>query len=233
MKKLLILASTTILALAATFPVTACPIGMLFNGNGCSPPYERNMDDWIRERRDYIDSLAPERPRLPPLTREEADRLDEMLKKKEKEDEEKKRAHAAGVWNFDSTTTAEGKLCAAIFSKYKLDEGGMVSVVGFQNPKQEAWMLFYGVGIPKPKKVEKLTVALQQNDGPPQTVKAFNYRESLEVGVVVFAVPGLTSAVEGMTDKQSFKLSSGGKTLLEIDWDRGAEMIEKLKQCAK
>lgn len=232
MSRLAIPACAALLALATAFPVAACPTGMLFDGNGCSPPYERNMDDWIRERRDYIDSLAPERPSKPALTREEAVRLEEMLARKEKEDEEKKRIHAAGVWNFDSTTTAEGKLCAAIFSKYRHDEGGVVSIVGFQNPRQEAWMLFYGVGLPKPKKVEKLSITLQQNDEPPQTVKAFNYRESLEVGVVAFAVPGLTSAVEGMTDKQSFKLSVGGKSLLAIAWDNGAKTIEALKQCA-
>jgi hypothetical protein len=46
-------------------------------------------------------------------------------------------------------------------------------------------------------------------------------------------VPGLTAALDGMSDKQSFKLSIDGKTAMTIEWTDAASVIEKLRQCAK
>jgi len=111
----------------------------------------------------------------------------------------------------------------------------MVTIMGFQQPKPDAWLMFHGTGLPKPRDVEKLKITLQQDDEPAQTVQVFNYRygTSREIGVVAFAVPGLAAALEGMRDKQSFKLSIDGKTAMTIQWADAAPVIKKLRQCAK
>jgi hypothetical protein len=49
----------------------------------------------------------------------------------------------------------------------------------------------------------------------------------------MFAVPGLTAMLNGMSDTQRFRLSDNGKMLLDIQWTDAAPVIEKLKQCAK
>lgn len=221
------------LALSLPFTAAAYPIGMQFNGNGCSPPYQYSMDDWIRQQRDYVDSLGPKGPPAQGLTLEESRALQKGLAEQEKEQQEKRRAHAKGLWHVETKATPEGNLCAAVFSKYKLDEGGVVTIMGFQKPKTDAWLIFQAAGLPKPQKVEKLRVTLQQDDEPAQTLQVFNYRESREVGTVMFAVPGLAAALDGMRDQQSFKLSLDGKTLMAIQWTGGAAVIEKLRQCAK
>lgn len=232
----------TILSLPLT--AVACPIGMLFNGNGCSPPYEYTGWDLMRDRRAAIDAIGSDRDPVdyskylkPP---EQMRELEEARKQREKEDEEKRQALAKGIWDFGSTPTPEGNLCAAVFAKYsyeykkyKPEHGGLVTVMGFQTPKPDAWLIFHGVGLPKSKEVTKLKITLQQDDEPAQTLQVFNYRESREVGTILFAVPGLIAMLNGMSDKQRFRLSDNGKMLLDIEWHSAAPVIEKLKECAK
>jgi len=231
MKFLGILFFTT---LSLPLTAVACPIGMQFNGNGCNPPYEYTGWDLMRDRRAAIDAIGSNhRTSGPSLTAEEARKLNDGMKQLEKEKEEKRKALAKGIWDVDSKSTPEGNLCAAVFSKYKLDEGGIVTIMGFQSPKPDAWLIFQGVGLPQSKKVEKIKITLQQNNEPAQTLQVFNYRESREVGTIMFAVPGLTAMLNGMSDKQRFRLSDNGKMLLDIEWHSAAPVIEKLKQCAK
>ena len=54
----------------------------------------------------------------------------------------------------------------------------------------------------------------------------------MKVGVVVLTIPGLTALVAGMLDRQRLRLTDGGDTLLDIEWDSAAPIISKLKQCA-
>ena len=108
----------------------------------------------------------------------------------------------------------------------------MVAIVGFQIPKPDAWLIFYGARLPKPRSVEKLKITLQQDAEPAQTIQAFNYRFSREIGTIAFAVPGLKAALEGIRDEQSFRLSIDGRTVMAIKWTEGAPIVEKLKQCA-
>lgn len=89
MKFLAILSFTTLL-----LPLTAvaCPIGMQFNGNGCSPPYVYTGWDLMRDRRAAIDAIGSNhRNSAPPLTAEQARKLTEDMRKLEKEKEEKGR----------------------------------------------------------------------------------------------------------------------------------------------
>jgi hypothetical protein len=228
------------LALGLPFAAVACPIGMQFNGNGCSPPYEYTGWDMLRDRRAAIDAIGADRPRSNGRVRskEELAHLESLRVKVEKEKEAKRAELAKGVWGVESTSTPEGKLCAATFAKQDTNNegvtGGLVTIMGFQKPKPDAWLIFHGAGLPKPRGVEKLKISLQQDDEPAQTVQVFNYRygTSREIGVVAFAVPGLAAALDGMRDNQSFKLSLDGKTLMTLQWTDGAKVIQQLKQCA-
>ncbi len=231
MKFLGILFFTT---LSLPLTAVACPIGMQFNGNGCSPPYEYTGWDMMRDRRAAIDAMGSNhRTSSPGLTAEEARKLDKDMKQLEKEKEEKRKVLAQGIWDVESKSTPEGNLCAAVFSKYKLDEGGIVTIMGFQSPKPDAWLIFQSVGLPKSKNVTKMKVTLQQDNEPAQTLQVFNYRETSDVGTIMFAVPGLTALLNGMSDTQRFRLSDNGKILMDIQWHSAAPVIEKLKQCAK
>ncbi|MBA3595348.1 MAG: hypothetical protein H0W47_16395 [Polaromonas sp.] len=232
------------IALMLPFSAIACPIGMQFNGNGCSPPHFYSGWDLMRDRRAAIDAIGSDslykNNYANAKSPEEFKRLEELRKRLEKEKAEKKQAHAKGIWDFDSKPTPEGNLCAAVFSKYsyeykeyKPEHGGLVTILGFQNPKPDAWLIFHGAGLPRPKEVTKMKITLQQDDEPPQTLQVFNYRETRGVGTILFAVPGLTAALGGMSDKQRFRLSDNGKMLLDIEWHSAAPIVTKLKQCAK
>lgn len=188
----------------------------------------------MRDRRAAIDAMGSNhRTSGPPLTAEQARKLDEDMKKLEKDKEEKRKTLEKGIWDVDAKQTPEGNLCAAVFSKYTLDEGGIVTIMGFQNPKPDAWLIFQGVRLPKSKNVTKMKVTLQQDNEPAQDLQVFNYRETRDVGTILFAVPGLTALVNGMSDTQRFRLSEGAKILLDIQWHNASPVIEKLKQCAQ
>lgn len=229
------------IALVLPLTAVACPAGMQLHGSSCLPAgggdYYTGWD-LMRDRRAAIDAIGSNhRPSGPPLTAEQARKLNEDMKQLEKEKEEKRKVLAKGIWDFDSKSTPEGNLCAAVFSKYSYEyrpeHGGLVTVMGFRNPKPDAWLIFHGVGLPKSKDVTKLKITLQQDDEPAQTLQVFNYVESREIGTILFAVPGLTAMLNGMSDKQRFRLSDNGKMLLDIEWHSAAPVIEKLKQCAK
>ena len=228
---------TTALLLVASlwpFATVACPAGMEVSAGGCNHPYVYSGWDMMRDRRAAIDAMgANHRNSGPPLTAEEASQLTEKMRRREKEKEEQRKAVARGTWAVDSKSTPEGNLCAAVFSKYELGEGGMVTVMGFQSPKPDAWLIFQGVGLPKPRDVSKMKITLQQDDEPAQTLQVFSHRETREVGTILFAVPGLGALLNGMSDTQRFRLSDSGKVLLDIQWHSAAPVIEELRQCAQ
>ncbi|WP_408951611.1 hypothetical protein [Lysobacter sp. Hz 25] len=196
------------------------------------------MDDWIREKNDYLDSLGPkDRAPARSLSPEEVENLRKLQAEKDERDARIAQEVAKGIWFSASSSTPEGKLCTASFAKLTSEDngksGGIVSIMGFQKPKPDAWLIFYGTGIPRPKNVKKIKVELQQDDEPAQTVQVFNYRYQGRAGAVAFSVPGLAAALDGMRDKQSFKLSIDGKTVMAIQWADAAPVIGQLKQCSK
>lgn len=229
-------------ALQLPLAAIACPIGMQFNGNGCSPPYEYTGWDLMRDRRAAIEAMGSDpiykRSYENTSSPEEIRKRRELDKQVRKEKEEKTQLLEKGIWDVDSKSTPEGNLCAAVFSKYTNNFndgviGGVITVMGFQQPKPDAWLIFQGTKFPKPKGVKKMEITLQQNDEPGQTLQVFNYRETRDVGTIMFAVPGLTAMLNGMGDKQRFRLSDNGKMLLDIEWHSAAPVIEQLRQCAK
>jgi hypothetical protein len=226
------------IALALPFTAVACPIGMQYDGYGCSPPYQYSMDDWIREKNDYLDSLGPKTP-APAVYRspEELAELRRLQAEKEQRDLKIAQEIAQGVWFSASSDTPEGKLCVATFAKFTRADngknGGLVSILGFQQPKPDAWLIFYGAGLPTPRNVKKIKLTLQQDNEPAQTVQVFSYRFERKVGAIAFAVSGLAAALEGMRDKQHFKLSIDGKPVMTLAWTDAAPVIHQLKQCAQ
>jgi hypothetical protein len=169
---------------------------------------------------------------------EEIRKRRELDKQVKKDKEEKRQSLEKGVWDFDSKPTPEGNLCAAVFSKYTNNIqdgviGGVITIMGFQQPKPDAWLIFQGTKFPKPKGVRKVEIALQQDNEPVQTLQVFNYRETRDVGTIMFAVPGLAAMLNGMSDKQRFRLSDNGEMLLDIEWHSAAPVIEKLRQCGR
>lgn len=233
-------ALATLFSIAVSLPLTAmaCPIGMQYDGYGCSPPYQYSMDDWIRERNDYLDSLGPKNPApVVSMSAEEVAEMQRLQAEKEQRDAAMAEELAQGVWFSTSSDTPEGKLCVATFAKFTRADngksGGLVSILGFQQPKPGAWLIFYGSGLPTPKMVKKITLTLQQDDEPAQTVEVFSYRHERTIGAIAFAVPGLPAALEGMRDKQRFALSIDGETLLTLAWTDAAPVIQQLQQCAQ
>jgi hypothetical protein len=227
-------------SIALSLPVTAvaCPIGMQYDGYGCSPPYQYSMDDWIREKNEYLDSLGPKNssPAVYMSTEEVAE-LKKLQGEKEQRDAAIAKEIAQGVWYFASSATPKGKLCVATFAKLTQADngksGGVVSILGFQQPKPDAWLIFYGSGLPTPQNVKKIKLTLQQDYEPAQTVQVFNYRYERQIGAIAFAVPGLAAALEGMRDKQRFALSIDGETVLALEWTDAAPIIQQLQQCAQ
>lgn len=220
----------------------ACPIGMQFNGNGCSPPYSYTGWDLMRDRRAAIEAIGSgsisKRSYENTSSPEEIRRRIEREKQVKKEKEEKAQALEKGFWDVDSKITPDGNLCAAVFSKYTNSYkegviGGLVTIMGFQQPKLDAWLIFQGATLPKPRDVGKIQITLQQDNEPAQYIQVFNYRETKDVGTIMFAVPGLAAMLNGMSDKQRFRLSDNGKVLMDIEWHSAAPIIEKLKQCEK
>jgi hypothetical protein len=232
-------------ALVGPLVAVACPAGMQgYMGTGgvsaCMPAVPAfDYRAWRQERLDSWKSSRgahglPDNYVSQPMTKEEVGAMQAGIQRQKEEAARRKVEAEKGQWAIESKPTSDGTLCSALFSKFVPGQrGGMVNVLGFQGPHPNAWLMFYSEELPRPRSVTKLDVSLQQDDEPAQTVKTFNYRLSEDVGVVVFAVPGLGAAVDGMREKQSFKLSVDGKQLMNISWANGAEAIQQLKQCAK
>ena len=80
-------AHAILFALALPLTTVACPIGMQYDGNGCSPPYQYSMDDWIREKNEYLDSLGPKnRAPVVPMSREEVAEMHRLQAEKDQRD---------------------------------------------------------------------------------------------------------------------------------------------------
>lgn len=120
-----------------SLPLTAvaCPVGMQLHGSSCLPAgggdYYTGWD-LMRDRRAAIDAMGSDRAPVDYSkylkTPEQMRELVEARKRREKEeennrkeDEKKRQALADGIWNVDSKPTPEGKICAAVFSKYSYE----------------------------------------------------------------------------------------------------------------
>lgn len=97
-------------------------------------------------------------------------------------------------------------------------------------------MIFAAPAIPQPKEPSVQTkVTLKQSDSPPQTVTVFHVRNPhvKESSAIVFGVPTIEEAMEGMEDKLGFEVVMQNKPVVTIDWHDGIQARQKLQQCMK
>jgi hypothetical protein len=135
-----------------------------------------------------------------------------------------------GGWDFfqDQTNAAPGEYCAAFYWK----KDGMVRISGPGGGYDGGLLTFWGEDIPRPMKVEKITVTLSQTDYPAQTVKAFNYVLPGEAfGAIALAVPSIDAALDTMTDVMTFDLSINGQSVAKVDWTQGLIARAQLQKC--
>lgn len=140
---------------------------------------------------------------------------------------------AKGFWDHRSYGKAKGQFCTASFFK----EGSSVVIVGPGGTQPGALMIFAGPAVPQPKEPSVQTkVTLKQSDSPsPQTVTVFHVRNPhvKDGGAIVFGVPTIEAAMEGMEDKLGFEVVMQNKPVVSIDWYDGVQARQKLQQCMK
>jgi len=140
--------------------------------------------------------------------------------------------YTKGGWDYfqDNAGAGPGEYCAAFYWR----GDGMVRLSGPGGDYAGALITFWGPDIPTPKDVKTISVTLDQADGAPQTVKAFNYHLAGDAwGSIALAVPSIEAALEGMTDTQSFKLLIGKKTVAAVEWHGGLKAKTKLESCLR
>lgn len=145
------------------------------------------------------------------------------------------RFYKEGYWQYfqASSKAKKGEYCTAMFSK----EGMSVSIMGPGGDYKGALMMFGSLdeqnsAFPRSTSSSKVTVTLKQGNDVPATLKAFNYTlgES-QNPVIVFAVPTIEAAMEGMEDKLDFHLQYDGQNIGDIEWHSGNKAREELKKC--
>lgn len=135
-----------------------------------------------------------------------------------------------GFW--DHRSYGKGQFCTAAFFK----ESASVSIVGPGGNQTGALMIFASATVPRPNDpVVETKVTLRQSDSPPQTVKTFHVQNphAKESGAIVFAVPTIEAALEGMIDTLDFDVILNGKSVVAIGWYDGLDAKQKLRKCLK
>lgn len=145
------------------------------------------------------------------------------------------RFYKEGYWQFfqASSKAKKGEYCTAMFSR----EGISVSILGPGGDYKGALMMFASLDnknndFPKSSTSSKVTVTLKQGNDAPATVKAINYSLGVSQNpAIVFAVPTIDAALEGIEDKLDFHLEYDGKNIGDIEWHSGIKARDELKKC--
>ncbi len=137
----------------------------------------------------------------------------------------------SGGWEYfqDAAAAKPGELCTAFFTKS--DSFVAVTTPGGDSPN--AYLTFWGSGIPKPKDVKRVKVSLlQTGDSAAQTVAAFNtFNPASGLGGITMAVPDVKALLDNMLDVHAFTVTLGGKTVASVEWTGGIAARDKLKRC--
>lgn len=137
-----------------------------------------------------------------------------------------------GYWQFfqASSKAKKGEFCTAMFMK----EGMGVSIIGPTADYKGALMMLFSAhenpAFPASKATTKIPVTLKQGSDAPVTIKALNYMMG-DTPVVVFAVPTIEAALEGMDDKLDFHLQYQGQNIVDVEWHGGLAAKNELKKC--
>lgn len=139
-----------------------------------------------------------------------------------------------GYWQFfqASSKAKKGESCTAMFMK----EGMGVFILGPGGVYKGALMMFFSASdnpaFPTSPTMEKVSVTLKQGKDAPVTTNALNYTiGSMETPVVVFAVPTIQAALDGMEDKLDFHLQHNGQNIVDVEWHAGNMARDELKKC--
>lgn len=139
-----------------------------------------------------------------------------------------------GYWQFfqASSKAKKGEYCTAVFMK----EGMGVSIIGPGGDYKGALMMLFRSddtpAFPASETMTKIPVTLKQGSDAPVNIKALNYTiGSWKTPVVVFAVPTIDAAMEGMDDKLDFHLQYEGQKIVDVEWHSGKIARDELKKC--
>lgn len=139
-----------------------------------------------------------------------------------------------GYWQFfqASSKAKKGESCTAMFMK----EGMGVSILGPGGDYKGALMMFFNAydnpAFPTSSTMTKVNVTLKQGKDAPVTTNALNYAiGSMETPVVVFAVPTIQAALDGMEDRLDFHLQHNGQNIVDVEWHAGNMARDELKKC--
>jgi hypothetical protein len=149
--------------------------------------------------------------------------------------------YLSGSWQLFPTSTLEGakpgEYCVASFFKASMHPKAnnapvMINLSGPGGDYKGTLLTFAAEAIPKPEKMETISVTLTQNDEPPVTVRAFNYSmPGLPFGVIAFAVPTIEEALAGMEDVQSFNVEIDGRSVANTTWHSGLKVRDEFRKC--
>lgn len=140
------------------------------------------------------------------------------------------KAMGNGMWQYQQNgqPPRPGEGCSALYTNLK----GALVLSGPDGDYKGALMTFWGPDIPSPQAVGTIKVTLDQADGQPQTVTAFNYASpNGKVGAIVLAVPTIQALLDNMTDQQSFDIAIDGKSVIHLEWQHGLAARDQLRRC--
>ncbi|WKJ90045.1 hypothetical protein QZJ86_18860 [Methylomonas montana] len=140
------------------------------------------------------------------------------------------KAMGNGMWQYQQNgqPPRPGEGCSALYTNLK----GALVLSGPDGDYKGALMTFWGPDIPSPQAVGTIKVTLDQADGQPQTVTAFNYASpNGKVGAIVLAVPTIQALLDNMTDQQSFDIAIDGKSVIHLEWQHGLTARDRLRRC--
>lgn len=137
-----------------------------------------------------------------------------------------------GGWDFYQSRqpAGPGEYCAATY----LNRDGMITLTGVDSSWNGAMLMFVGENIPKPDRFREITATLTQTGDAPATVRVYNYErrpEMSEYGTLVFAVPTMDAALDGMTDEIEFVIAVEGQEVFRMSWKDGLAARDQLRQC--
>lgn len=137
-----------------------------------------------------------------------------------------------GFWEFfQSRDPAEpGQFCAAMFQS----PGGMITLTGLDDSWDGALLMFTGENVPNPRRFREITATLTQTGDPAATLRVFNYANDPRMnrlGTLVFAVPSMRAALDGMTDQQEFAVSVNGREVFRMGWKDGLSAVQGMRRC--
>lgn len=137
-----------------------------------------------------------------------------------------------GHWQYFQANSAAkpGEYCTAMFIRETMS----VAILGPGGQYQGALMMFTSDNdtFPKSEQPRTIQVTLKQGSDPAATVGVFNFNlGKWQTPVVVFAVPSIEAALQGMEDKLDFHLQYEGQDIGSIEWHSGLGARDELKKC--